>query len=164
MVARRPRDEAGATMVQTGIAIVLMVVTFLATLNIALAWYSVTALEAEISEAVTHSDMAAVAASGNPAQALADQIAGNSFAIAPENLSVENVVVTQLDPVEETVDARHVEGSSVEKVTRVRDFVRVEADVSYTVPRLLHVAWMDEVVLSTHVDSEATAETRIEVG
>lgn len=157
------RDESGSSLIQTGVAIVLMVVIFLVCMSLAIAWYSVTALEAELAEAVTHANLAKVAASAEPDEALEAEILENSYALVGENLVVENVEVTPLGIEETVVPARPVEGSSATTITRERDRSRITAEVSYTVPSLIKVRWVPDIVLETRVDSEVTSETRVEV-
>lgn len=163
MVGRILRNESGNTIIQTAIAIILMIVTFLATVSVGLVWFSTTALEAEIAEAVTRSDLSAIAASGNPDEAFEEQILANSAGLVADNLDVDGCEVTALTPIEETVPAREVAGSSATAVTRVRDVVRIEADVRYLVPSPLFLGSFGEHVLEQHVEAEQTVETRIEV-
>lgn len=156
------RDEEGATLLQTAIAVILMFAVAFGTVNIALAYYSAAALEAELARSVTHADLDAVIASGNPAEALRREVLDGSSLLLPSNLVVSEATVTPLEAVEETVDAREVEGSSAQKITRVRDMYRVEATVYYEVPTFA-VAGDEDTVLQHEIDSVRTVETRIEV-
>lgn len=157
-----PRDEEGATLLQTAIAIVLMFAVAFGTVNVALAYYSAAALEAELARSVTQADLDAVIASGNPADALRREVLDGSSLLLPESLVVSRAEVTPLDAVEETAQAREVEGSSAEKVTRIREMYRVEATVLYEVPGF-SVTGGEGTVLEHDIDSVRTVETRIEV-
>ncbi len=163
------RDEAGYALVQTAIAIFLMLMMFFSVINIGLAYYSASELESELASAITRSDISKLVSVGSEeSTAVADaafkeEILDNSTALSADNLTVENTTVTLSNPLEESVAAREVEGSSATTVTRITTVAHIESDVTYTAPVLTYLSWLPEITFTQHVSSDQSVENRIEV-
>lgn len=162
MVARRRRqpDEDGSQVVQAVVAIPMLLMFALSSIQLSFVAASEAALSSQIQKAVAVVNAAELGAADKDA-ALKALISREGSMIDPDSLDVANTTVTY--PSRTSLASSVDDGSGASSISKNVQTARIEADVSYRMPTMINAFGFGEMTLARHVSCVQTVEAKVEV-
>lgn len=161
---RRVREEDGGSVAEAAIAVPLIVVFFVVSLQLGVHLFSISSLQAQIQDAAVEIDLSALpSGSGQAAldEAVKKALVEQSLGIDAERLSVSESSV-DLETRSETasVDPKGTQAGTIESTVTT---ARLKARVEYSTPSLLGEGGFGKALVQ-NVDVVQTVSSRAEVG